>query len=174
MAKIEEKKAKNRDFSSSFYDEIDRIKQKFLLTDKEILEMVSEREEIKIPLCILHNQNLSSLESVVKYLRENKKFNFREIGDLLNRSKYTISATYRKSQDKFPKPLEIEYSEFDIPVEIIAGRKLSVLESIVHYLKDKFELKLSKIAELLNLDQRTIWTVYSRARKKTESNEKQE
>jgi len=54
----------------------------------------------------------------------------------------------------------------DIPLRILQDRTLAVLESIVEYLKEEKCLKYSEIAKLLNRDQRTIWTVYSRSKKK--------
>lgn len=53
-----------------------------------------------------------------------------------------------------------------IPMEIIKNRNLSILESIVKFLKEARNLTYHEIAVLLNRDDRTIWTVYSRARKK--------
>ncbi|MBI5880614.1 hypothetical protein HZB90_00625, partial [archaeon] len=43
---------------------------------------------------------------------------------------------------------------------------LSALESISLYLNQKYGIGYSRIAKLLNRDQRTIWTVCDRARKK--------
>ena len=53
-----------------------------------------------------------------------------------------------------------------IPSSILKDRTLSVLESIVEYLKEKRNLSYHEIAELLGRDDRTIWTVYDRAKKK--------
>jgi hypothetical protein len=52
-----------------------------------------------------------------------------------------------------------------IPLDILRDRNLSVLESIVEYLKNK-GLSFHEIAILLNRDERNIWTVYNRAKKK--------
>ena len=52
-----------------------------------------------------------------------------------------------------------------IPASIFRARLLSVMESLVEYLKEK-GMKLSEIAALLNRDNRTIWTVYNRSKKK--------
>ncbi len=61
----------------------------------------------------------------------------------------------------------------DIPLRILQDRTVAVLEAIVEYLKEERDLRYSEIAELLNRDQRTIWTVYSRAKKKRKkSNDK--
>jgi len=54
----------------------------------------------------------------------------------------------------------------EIPIRILQDRNVAVLEAIVEYLKDEKQLRYSEIAKLLNRDQRTIWTVYSRVKKK--------
>jgi DNA-directed RNA polymerase specialized sigma24 family protein len=53
-----------------------------------------------------------------------------------------------------------------IPLRVLRDRTLAVLEAIVEYLKEEKHLKYVEIAKLLNRDQRTIWTVYNRAKKK--------
>lgn len=53
-----------------------------------------------------------------------------------------------------------------IPSSIFKDRTLSVLEAIVEYLKEKQNFTYHQIALLLNRDERNIWTVYSRAKKK--------
>jgi len=53
-----------------------------------------------------------------------------------------------------------------IPSSILSNRKISVLEAISVYLKDKKNLTYHEIALLLNRDDRTIWTCYNRAVKK--------
>ena len=61
-------------------------------------------------------------------------------------------------------------SYISIPTVIFRKYPLAVLESIVVYLKDERNLNFSEIAVLLNRDQRNIWTVYSRVKKKLEKN----
>ena len=53
-----------------------------------------------------------------------------------------------------------------IPVSIFRKEKLSPFEAIVKYLKEEKKLNYHQIGALLNRDERNIWTVYSRARKK--------
>ncbi len=57
-------------------------------------------------------------------------------------------------------------SPIDIPSNIFQDRSLSVLEIMVEYLKEQKGLSYHEIAILLNRDDRTIWTVYSRVKKK--------
>lgn len=53
-----------------------------------------------------------------------------------------------------------------IPNSVLQDRALSVLESIVEYLKEEKNMRFHEIALALKRDDRTIWTVYSRAKKK--------
>ncbi len=55
--------------------------------------------------------------------------------------------------------------EVMIPSSIFRDRSVSVLEAIVEYLKGR-DMTYHEIAILLNRDDRTIWTVYSRTKKK--------
>jgi len=56
-----------------------------------------------------------------------------------------------------------------IPSNIFKDRNLAPLESISEYLKDKQGMSFHEIAVLLNRDDRTIWTCYTRAKKKQAS-----
>jgi hypothetical protein len=53
-----------------------------------------------------------------------------------------------------------------IPSSVFKDRSLKVLEVLVEFLKEKKNLTYHEIGVLLNRDERTIWTVYSRAKKK--------
>lgn len=66
-----------------------------------------------------------------------------------------------KRSDKKPLPESIL-----LPSSIFRDRSLKVLETLVEYLKDQQHLTFHEIAVLLNRNDRTIWTVYSRAKKK--------
>ena len=53
-----------------------------------------------------------------------------------------------------------------IPSFIFKDRSVAVLESLVEYLKDVKKLSYHEIALMLNRNDRTIWTVYRRAKLK--------
>ncbi|MBI2659071.1 hypothetical protein HYX05_03160 [Candidatus Woesearchaeota archaeon] len=132
----------------------------------DLLEIPS-KEEIKVPISVFKNDYLGSLENIVKYLRENLLLSFKQIGKLANRNEIALAVTYRNAKKKMPAKFVVEeISPYSIPVSILKDRKLSVLENIAAYLKDTFNLNYHSIAVLLNRDDRTIWTVYQRARKK--------
>ena len=54
----------------------------------------------------------------------------------------------------------------NIPTFIFKDRSLAALEAVVVYLKDSQGMNYAQIARLLNRDDRTIWTTYTRAKKK--------
>ena len=102
MSKKAGKIDKNRDFSSQIHKEIKKLQKKFNIDNKKLVKIILNEEINKeiIPICIFNDKNLSSFETIVKYLRENCNLNFREIGEILNRSKFTIASSYRTSKSK--------------------------------------------------------------------------
>ena len=138
-----------------------RLKLKY--SKLEILNAL-ETEEIFIPLSIF-NKKLSSLEVISKYLVENKGLRLIKISELLNRSNRNIWNAYNKSKKKFPKKLVVKESAL-IPISILRNLDFTLLENIVSYLKENFGFSYHEIAVLLQRDDRTIWTVYNRVKKK--------
>ena len=146
-----------------FNEFLEFLKNKYNVKDQD-LRKTSTSKEIKIPLSIF-NDKLGPLESIVKYLKEDLELSYEEIAKLLYRNKSPIIVTYRNSIKKFKDKLDIK-SDFFIPISIFSNLKLSVLETIVKHLKEKLNLTYHNIAVLLKRDDRTIWTIYSRAIKK--------
>ena len=143
------------------------------LSPKEIIGLankllnVKAEEEVNVPISVFKNDKLGSLETIVKYLRENLLLAFKQIAELTNRNEIALAVTYRNAKKKLAAQFVIqEVPAYTIPASILKDRNLSVLENIAAYLKDNFGLTYHKIAVLLNRDDRTIWTVYQRAKKK--------
>jgi len=126
----------------------------------------ASKGDVNLPVYIFQNDNLSCLESIVKYMHENLDFGFTKIAKILNRSSKTIWATYSKAHSKMPEKFKAEVSTYYIPVGILSERIVSVLESLVEFLREKHDLSYKQISVLLNRDNRTIWTVYQRAKQK--------
>jgi hypothetical protein len=141
-------------------------------SSEEIIKLVNKllkvevKEEVKVPISVFKNDQLSALETIVKYLRENLLLSFKQIASLTNRNEVALAVSYRNARKKLSAKFPEEISPYFIPVSILQDRNLSVLENIVSYLKDTFDLAYHKIALLLNRNDRTIWTVYQRAKKK--------
>ena len=133
----------------------------------------SKYKELPISVSVFCDRSLSVFEVLVEYLKEEKNLRFSEIARLINRNDRTIWTVYNRAKQKrkkIPKaPLRL--SKISIPLNVLVDRNLSVLEVIVVYLKEKAKYSYHEIAVLLNRNDRTIWTVYNRARKKRGVNE---
>jgi len=140
------------------------------LPKEELIELFmkalrKEPTTIKIPVSIF-TAPLSSLELIVKYLREELEWSNKKIALTLIRSPQNTWLTYRNARNKFAGKLSVMKSEYDIPIEIFSDKKLSILEAIVAHMAKK--LSYDEIAVLLKRNKKTIITVYHRAKKKRE------
>jgi len=133
---------------------------KFLnsLTKEELIEIIIFEREEKIPVTIFLGE-LAPLESIVKYLKENKGLTIKKISEKLNRSNKTIWTTYSHAKNK---KLTVTDTEYLIPTSFFS-KKTSILETTVYYLKKNHDMTLHQIAITLKRDDRTIWTIYHRA-----------
>lgn len=149
---------------------ISHLKNNHKLNSGEIADLFGKKIARKesLPISIFYNEELSCLETVVKFIKEDFNLKNHEIALLLNRNDRTIWATYNIACKKRKERLLVKESEIKIPISIFTERKFSVLEAIVSYLKEKFELTYSEISKLLNRDPRNIWTIYNRYKKKNE------
>lgn len=134
-----------------------------------------KREEINnqhhiIP-CSVFRQGNSGLESIIKYLKEEKKLSYVEISKILNRDQRTIWTTYNKVKNKKSLTKATKSSKnYSFNTSIIQSRELSVLESVSFYLKNK-NLSLKEISQELGRNSKTIWTALNRAEKKLKQSE---
>lgn len=142
----------------------DLVKGKYQEEIELIFEQIKGRmhdEEESFPIGIVSSK-ITVLEAVIKYLRENRGFSFRKIGEVLDRNEKNVWTTYSSAKKKMKK--ELEGNGLMIPFKIFTG-KYSALEAVVVYLRDK-GLSLNEIAKMIERDNRTVWTVYNRAKKK--------
>ena len=143
------------------------LREKYKVSIEDLLEIakkkLEEAVEIRIPI-IIFKQGISPAEVLCKYLKENKGLRFSEIAKLINRDERTVWINYRGAVEKKKEKIKVEKKAL-VSVKVFADRRLSVLESVVNYLKGK-GFRNSEIAEMLNKDQRNVYTLYSRAKKK--------
>lgn len=146
------------------------IEKKYNISKKDLLSVIEKKQsqDNSVPVSILRNKKLSSLEAIVKFLRENRGMSYNTIGDGLCRHSKTLAVTYRIAHLKMPEPFskEIDNDVKRIPFTVFST-KLSILESICIYLKSQSN-SYAEIARLIGKDQRTVWTVCKRAEKKIE------
>lgn len=164
---------KNSDIvaNSINFDNKEIEKFRFLLGElteeyiKKFKEIYGAKKKDFIPTNIF-NKKLSPLETIVKYLKENLDLSFKEIGYLLNRNQKTVWQAYKNSKKKYTLFFKGRDSKYNIPISFLKNRKYSILESVVAYLKENCGITYHQTALALNRDERTIWTVYKRAKEK--------
>lgn len=165
--------AKAPDNDSSLHSEVEILKS--LISDKlgiskDSIDRIIKKEkdkQILLPISIFNNK-LSTLEIVVAYLKEHHGLRYSKIAQLLNRNHRTIWHAYHRYKDKKIK-LKVIDSKVIIPITIFSDRKFSMLESLVVYLRDNYNLRFTKIGEYLMLNVKTVWTAYNRASKKVKN-----
>jgi len=139
------------------------LKEKYKINLDELFDFV--KEQLFLPVSVF-NKEQTVLESVVKYLKEEKNLSLSKISGILGRDQRNIWHIYNKANKKSSKKFSSDKIKFWIPASIFSNTKLSALESVVSYIKDEFSLSYHEIALLLKRNDRTIWTVYQRANKK--------
>ena len=114
---------------------------------------------------IFRVRNLHILERLVKCLKEEFNLTYHEIAILLNRNDRTIWTSYNRAKSKAVRNLPKE-EDVLIPLEVFRDRSVSVLESMIRYMKEELNLRYHEMAILLNRNDRTVWTVYNRVKRK--------
>ncbi|MEM4397678.1 MAG: hypothetical protein QW757_03595 [Candidatus Woesearchaeota archaeon] len=145
--------------SSVLNYDIDSLKKK---SKEELIQLlvsqsIFSQSDIQIPISLFCNI-VPPLESLVKYLKEEKNLSIKEIAKKLNRNIQTIFTTYRNARNK---KINFSYG-FSVPLSIFSKEKYSILESLVGYLKEICNKKTSEIAKLLDRDVRVIHVHYTR------------
>lgn len=135
------------------------LEKKHRIRSDRIFKLASE---LVVPASIFKPE-MTVLEAIVKYMKENKGYSLHEIGVLLNRNERNIWHAYDKARKKYPGKLTAKATNYFVPVSTLENRKLSPLEAVAYYLKTAYELNFHEVAVLLYRDDRTIWTVVKKA-----------
>jgi DNA-binding CsgD family transcriptional regulator len=123
-------------------------------------------EEKYIPLEIF-SSNLAPLQAIVKYSKEVLGLKNQEIAKLLGRDTKTIWLTAKAAKAPLPS---IKQSSYRVPITIFKDSTLSALEALVSYLKTSGKT-YAEISRLISRDQRTVWTVEARVKRKQKEND---
>jgi hypothetical protein len=154
---------------SSFLDSFTlNLKNSSRLKGKMLRLVVEDSQvEMQIP-CSIFSMEIGMLESIVKYLHEDCGLGFNGISAILKRSQNNIAVSYRNSKAKMPARFGKMPPSLNIPLDIFS-KKHTCFESICLYLKDSCNLPYHDIGNLLGRDERTIWTIYRRAKQKVKN-----
>ncbi len=165
--------------SENILDILDRkLKEKYDLGLNDILEIAKKRtvkreagkeikKDVKIPIEVF-NQKIGAAESICKYLKENKGMKFNEISRIVGRDQRTVWNNYRNAHKKMNEEIKVSEKTKYIPMKVFSNNKLSMLESVIYYLREE-RYRNIEIAQMLGKDTRNVWTIWNRARKKNEN-----
>ncbi|MCR4284953.1 MAG: hypothetical protein NUV97_02815, partial [archaeon] len=167
------KKNKKEKLLESLDEILVELRKENNLSEGELKQLLVERaksqytdkKEISIPLNIFSSE-LGALEALTKYLKENMSMKYSEIGTILARNERTIWSSYDKARKKVRVYFKPEEEGLSVPISEFKDGRLTILERIVIYLKENRKMKYSEISETINRDQRNVWSIYSRAKKK--------
>ncbi len=140
--------------------------------DFSLINTKSTNSALEIPVSLFLDRSLSVFEILTEFLKETHNLSYHKIAVLTNRDERTIWTVYsrtKKKRKKNPK-LKLQFTNVHIPLSIFLDRNIAVLEAVVVYLKERLKYSFKEIAELTGRNNRTIWTVYSRAKQKSEYN----
>ncbi len=130
---------------------------------EEAMQLARARRMGGIPLSIF-NPHLGALESIVKYMREELSLDYASIARIMHRNEGPIGVTYRRAKAKHDRTLSITSAEH-IPFDLFSNQKLSVFENIAYYLAKQGH-DWHDIAMILHRNDKTVWTVLDRAKRK--------
>lgn len=132
---------------------------------QDLLKKQTTHQEIHLPLSIF-SPSISCLETICKYLREELNISFKDMAKLLNRKPITLRTSFNNANKKHPTKFTNFNFNFNIPISLLSNRKYTTFEIIIIYLKEKKQISLKNISSIFHRNYKTIWTTYSRARKK--------
>lgn len=169
MKRIQEKKENIVDFPLS-QKIISTFQKKYALTDESLALFLEKTlpppsATETFPISIFH-KDLTVLESLVKYLRERKKYSLHKCSEILHRNEKNLWQTYTTARKKVPSSFLEKESSLLIPFRIFSHETHSPQEAVVIYLKDTEKLTFHQIAQLLFRNDRTIFTAYHRGTEK--------
>ncbi|MFC1691763.1 hypothetical protein ACFL0W_06305 [Nanoarchaeota archaeon] len=141
------------------------FEKKYDLTADQIISVMGVQLDAEsIPVSIFANKKLSVFEAIVKFLAENKDLEIKQIAEVLGKGYNSTWVTYNNAKKKMPDHLKVEPGK-TIPISAF-NLQLTIFESVVRYMREDLKMSNKKVADLLNRDNKTTWSIYSKALKK--------
>jgi hypothetical protein len=70
------------------------------ITKKRVKIVLDGTVPLAIPIEVLQNRDLSTLEAIVRYLKDEEGYTYSQIAHLLNRDDRTVWTTYKRAVKK--------------------------------------------------------------------------
>ena len=145
-----------------------KIQQEGNLELAQLVEIFQDaKSELAIPLSIF-SSSLQPAEALCKYLKENEKLSYKEIGRLINRNEKSAWASYQRAKRNKKQMFLKTKEKYALPISLFHDRSYSLLESVVFFLHQIYQLSNPQIAKLLKKSPNSIAVLMKRARVKHE------
>lgn len=148
------------------------IEKRYGFGKHDLLEILKDKkgDDLLIPYAIFSDK-LGIMESIVKYLHENKGLSFKDIASLTGRDNKNIWKTYQKASSKLGSRLKEGSDGFAL--EIIKSARFSAFESIMYHIMNKNkQIDIKDLSEKLKRKPTTIRTIFYRVRNKVNADAK--
>lgn len=137
------------------------LQRTYEFSTAELISVIKHEDTIP---ATAFDSKLTPFESAARYLEQNGK-SITQIAATLGRPPSVIMRTLSHSKRK-QAVLVYADTEYSVPATLFSDKTLSFSENLCTYLQKRYTLSNAAIAKLVGLDQRTVWTVLSRAAKK--------
>jgi hypothetical protein len=151
----------SKDDSDSLKNHVSLLLSKYGIPDKKIRIAIHENIDDFIP-CSIFCHELGIAETIIKFLRENRRLSNKKISEVLGKSANNIAVSYGKLKNR-KQFSEINY-DYKLPFHIFKNSDMTTFETAVTYLKESQGFTFHKISIILKRDERTIWATYHRKR----------
>lgn len=152
--------------------ELDALAADYQLSERQYAAIYTKlllKPRQLIPVSIF-STNLPPLQTLVYFLHTYWDMQLKQIAQRLARDYQTIWITWKQVKGK-PWKLPVAPDHCMLLSEF-SDRRYSILECVVAHLRAK-KLRYREIGQLLQRNERTIWTVYQRWKKKLAEQERQ-
>jgi DNA-directed RNA polymerase specialized sigma24 family protein len=158
----------DKDLENSMRFFLSKLSPDELRLAKELAEKLLEEKEADLSVPVeVFSQGLNVVESLTKYLKEDKKKSFADIAKLLNKKENTVWLNYERAHSKMAERLIIPAKPaIIIPISALVSDNHNLLESIVIYLRDAKGLSNKEVASMLKTSEVVTSAAYHRTRKK--------
>lgn len=147
----------------------------------KIIHLFGEaKQEQLVPLSIF-SQKLYPAEALCKYLKENERLSYQQIGKILGRNQKSVWATYQRATKKSKLKFYLNNNnnsdkrkedQYFLPISLFSDYNYSFLENVILHLRSAYLLNNKQIAKLLHKTPNSIAVLAKRAREKSKQKEK--
>lgn len=130
---------------------------------EQVHDIYQKQLDAFVPLSIFAGK-LTTLEALVCFLKDQRRFPTNKVSRLLKRSSACVSITYKRAKNK-SYMIKAKAYDTKVPLIIFRSSRFSAQEALVRHLQNS-GMPSRHISKCLGLDPRNTWTILKRIRNK--------